>query len=65
MLHTLYFTMHAKVRQTVNEMPLILLRIPSLNKQLMKWFILYILLRIPRLDKQLTKCLLFYYVYHR
>ena len=45
-------------------MPLILLRIPSLNKQLMKWFVLYILLRIPRLDKQLMKCFVLYILLH-
>ena len=42
MLHTLYFTTYTKVRRTVIEMLGILLRIPTLNKQLMKWFLLYI-----------------------
>ena len=36
MLRTLYFTTYSKVRETVNEMLRILLRIPTLNKQLMK-----------------------------
>ena len=57
MLRTLYFTMYTKV--TVNKC-FILLRIPTLNKQLMKCFVLYILLRIPRLDKQLMKCFVLY-----
>ena len=43
MLHTIYFTTYTKVRKTVNEMLRIFLRIPTLNKQLMKWFVLYIL----------------------
>ena len=60
MLRTLYLTTYTKVRLTVNEMPLTLLRIPTLNIQLMKCFILYILLRIPRLDKQLMKCFVLY-----
>ena len=58
MLRTVYFPVHIKVRLTVNEMLLILLRVPTLNKQLMKCFVLYILLRIPRLDKHLMKCFL-------
>ena len=48
MLHTIYFTTYTKVRKTVNEMlRIFLLRIPifyyayKLNKQLMKWFVLY------------------------
>ena len=60
MFRTLYLTTYTKVGYTVNEMPLTLLRIPTLNKQLMKCFILYILLRIPRLDKQLMKCFVLY-----
>ena len=46
MLHTIYFTTYTKVRKTVNEMLRIFLRIPTLNKQLMKCFVLYILLCI-------------------
>ena len=46
---------------TVNEMFRILLRIPRLNKQLMKCSVRYILLRIPRLNIQLMKCFVLQY----
>ena len=43
----------------------ILLRIPTLNKQLMKWFVLYIYFSMHiRLDKQLMKCFVPYILLH-
>ena len=51
----LYFTTYSKVRETVNEMLRILLRIPTLNKQLMKCFVLYIFTTYTKVRKTVNE----------